>query len=417
MSRFFSLLFLAALPLGCAVKIIPPGADSQALLRPIEDRLAAIRDLAFLEPVPVELVSPSQVRAILSQELDKEMPPDRLEAERELYLALDLISPDLDLRQTILDLYSKEVAAFYVPDRKTLTVVTPIRKPLLALRGLTPGGKEQLREIILSHELVHALEDQNFHLERFNYHPGANQDFLLAVQAVCEGSALLAGTLYLLEEAGVQSPQGLEFILNRIQKQKLNIGNGRYPAVLTEPMAFTYQAGLGFVYAVYQARGFAGINALYQETELSTEHILHPDKYLAGSDLPAALELPALSDLLAGWKLLDQNTMGEFGAALILEQRLGKDEAKVAAAGWAGDTYALFKDGQGRLLFLWYSAWDNENEAEEFKQALSHWAAREPAPSPLETAAIYAADRRVLSISRPQTQDAEALARRFNLLN
>jgi len=411
------LLLTAWLLSGCAVKLIPPGAAGEQALQPIESKLADLRHLQFLAPVPVTQVTPAQVRSLLAEEIDREEPPEKLEAERQLYLGLGLISPQDDLRQTLLDLYSQEVAAFYDPVKKTMTVVSPVRKPSLALVAMTAAGRKRLRDVVFSHELVHALEDQHFQLDRFEYHPGANEDFLLAVHAVSEGSAVLFGFLYLLGPAGERDSAALSRLVEHLESRPLNIGSGRYPEVLTEPMAFSYQAGLRFVYQVWKTRGFEGVNQLYHQPELSTELILHPEKYLAHTDRPAALELPALGDLLPGWKLLDQNTMGEFGAELILKARLDPAAAKSAAEGWAGDTYAVYQNEAKDLALLWYSAWDSEAEAKEFRQALENWAGRRNAPSELETTALYLADRRVLWLAGMKNVKTEELARRFKLLN
>jgi hypothetical protein len=417
MSRAVALLLAACLLAGCAVKIIPPGTNGEQALQPIEQRLAQVRHLQFLAPVPVSQVSPAKVRALLAEEIDRELPPERLEAEHQLYLGLGLIGPRDDLRRTLLDLYSNEVAAFYDPVQKTMTVVSPIHKPSLALVGMTAGGQERLRDVVFSHELVHALEDQHFQLDRFEYHPGDNEDFLLAVHAVSEGSASLAGVLYLLGPAGERESAALSRLVELMESHPLNIGSGRYPEVLTAPMTFSYQAGLRFVYEVWKAQGFEGVNKLYNDPELSTELILHPEKYLARTDRPASLELPPLAELLPGYRLLDQNTLGEFGTALVLKARLGEAPAQTAAAGWAGDTYALYQNPAGDLALLWYSAWDNEAEAKEFKQALSDWSGRRNSPSEFQTTALYLADRRVLWLAGMKDVDPEAVARRFKLLD
>ena len=417
MNRAAGLLLAALLLGGCAVKILPPGESGEQALAPIETRLAQVRQLPFLVPVPVTQVSATQVRALLAEEIDREMPPEKLEAEDRLYLGLGLLRPGDDLRQILLDLYSQEVAAFYDPVKKTMTVVSPVHKPSLALVGMTAAGRERLRDVVFSHELVHALEDQHFQLDRFEYHPGDNEDFLLAVHAVSEGSAALFGILYLLGPSGERDSAAVSRLVEHLASRPLNIGAGRYPEVLTAPMAFSYQAGIRFVYQVWKARGFAGINQLYHDPELATELILHPEKYLAGTDRPARLELPPLDDLLSGYRRLDQNTLGEFGAALILKARLGEAAANSAAAGWAGDTYALYQNQAGEPALLWYSAWDSAAEAREFKQALESWAGRRNSSSEFQTTALYLADRRVLWLAGIKNVDPEALARRFKLLD
>jgi hypothetical protein len=120
---------------------------------------------------------------------------------------------------------------------------------------------------------------------------------------------------------------------------------------------------------------------------MSTEQILHPEKYLGARDLPRAVALPP--DLAAvlgeGWTEILREGMGELGVGLLLNaafkpnivpvqvaEVMGpgnsvkfKGETATAAEGWDGDLYALLQNGD-RLCSAWASVWDRPEDAAEF---------------------------------------------------
>jgi hypothetical protein len=61
---------------------------------------------------------------------------------------------------------------------------------------------------------------------------------------------------------------------------------------------------------------------------------------------------------------------GEWSYYLILDQFLNAaSESKRAAAGWAGDRYAVYEGPNAQLLLTHTSEWDTPNDAEEFFNA------------------------------------------------
>ncbi|MBI3462218.1 MAG: hypothetical protein HY000_04040, partial [Planctomycetes bacterium] len=45
----------------------------------------------------------------------------------------------------------------------------------------------------------------------------------------------------------------------------------------------------------------------------------------------------------------------------------------LAAAGWDGDRYAVFKDPDGKLGLVWFTNWDSPEDAQEFAGAYSQY--------------------------------------------
>src|SRR5262249_46044394 len=117
------------------------------------------------------------------------------------------------------------------------------------------------------------------------------------------------------------------------------------------------------------ARG-ADIDHAFRTPPVSTEQILHPEKYWTdGSpDLPRPVALPDLSARLGpGWKRLDPGTLGELAIATLTEPSptdllspaaaLGNGWTNEAASGWGGDEWSLYAKGDARFAAL-ATVWD-----------------------------------------------------------
>jgi hypothetical protein len=155
------------------------------------------------------------------------------------------------------------------------------------------------------------------------------------------------------------------------------------PPVLTIWFLFPYVAGQPFVDALRSAGGWDAVDAAYKDPPVSTEQIMHPEKYIERDD-PTPVKLPDLKATLGtGWSVIDENTVGELQTAVLLANlkpgqglnmttgSLDLPEAATnAAAGWDGDQYALWGKGDQEVL-VWQSVWDSEQDAVAFSRALA----------------------------------------------
>ena len=70
------------------------------------------------------------------------------------------------------------------------------------------------------------------------------------------------------------------------------------------------------------------------------------------------------------WRRIDSDVNGEWTYYLILDQFLSAPaESKRAAAGWAGDRYAVYEGPRGQVFLAQLAVWDTENDAREFFDA------------------------------------------------
>src|SRR4051794_7401946 len=150
---------------------MPPAAAPAVPVSTIAARVERLRGLRFdTRPVP-QTVSPAQARREGLEDLDRSYPAARRKADEEVLKLLGLIEPDVDLRAISASVFGEGVAGYYDPRSKRLRIVS----------GTTPDA---LSEMVLSHELTHALEDQRFGLD---LQEGASDDAALARLALVEG--------------------------------------------------------------------------------------------------------------------------------------------------------------------------------------------------------------------------------------
>ena len=196
---------------------------------------------------------------------------------------------------------------------------------------------------ILAHELMHVLQGEYFELPE-----PATSDERDALNALVEGDADLLSAHYISEHGGVKS--------NPLES---------YFDPLTALWLFPYIYGKPFVEYVYEKEGWSGVNALYENPPRSTAEVLHPEKYLEGW---RPLKPSFSSKIGNGWKLMMQDTLGEYFIREMLRAHLSFFAANESAEGWRGDVIQLYEKGEAYLI-RWKIVWENHEEAKEFTDA------------------------------------------------
>ncbi|MBN1963380.1 MAG: hypothetical protein JW910_01960, partial [Anaerolineae bacterium] len=140
------------------------------------------------------------------------------------------------------------------------------------------------------------------------------------------------------------------------------------PDIIQTELMFPYIAGRDFAYTLFVAGdGWPLVNAAYDAPPISTEHVLHPERYVGG-EAPLAVGVAPVGDLLGDeYRLVWDRTLGEFYLREHLRLLLPNEIADPAAAGWGGDRYLLyFNDDIDTTVLVWRLAWDTEADAQEF---------------------------------------------------
>jgi len=332
-------------------------AASEEVLREVSQ----LRGLAIKQPVKSGLKSRAEIEQMVLRDMDESTTPEEFEASNKVLIKLGLVPGDFKLREYLVKLLTEQIAGFYEPKSKEFYLADWI--PI-----------EEQRPV-MAHELMHALQDQHFNLHRFQNLPRGQSDAEMAIHAMIEGEATAVMVNWIYKPQGVDitklPPLVQALPLLAPENDNKSPVLSRAPAVLRETLLFPYFYGAGFVQEVIKKTNWQRITDSYNEVlPISTEQILHPDKFLA-REQPMTVHLANVDKLLGrDWKRLDQDINGEFGCLLVLAEFIDKKLAARAAEGWNGDRYAFYEHPRtGRSILIQLTTWDTELDAREFFRA------------------------------------------------
>jgi hypothetical protein len=324
-----------------------------------------IRHLALKKDLPVELVEMDFVRDEFVSQVTAQVPAQTILAYQTLIKKLHLLPGDFDIQTFARDKLGKQVGGYYDPNSGAMRIVNHAGgMGTLYSMAERIAGRDIAGEFLLSHEYTHALADQNFNLTHFAY-ASTNADAVLARRAFIEGDAMLVGTYYAMRKRlrPVAFDPGTAARFEGPWEQWKAI-----PPVFRRPLLFLYLDGTLFADRIYEARGAAGLDAVYALPPRSSEEILHPSKYFNQDDPPIDVRFETDPPGLQGLAVVDENTLGEIGVQSLLAVPLGWCGAAVAADGWGGDRYRIYRypGDSGAIGFAWRTVWDTPAERAEF---------------------------------------------------
>lgn len=330
-----------------------PSTDQAAIYDAIEAQVVAIRGLKAVK-VQRETIDEARLKQLTAADFAKDNPPVYVAANERLLKALGLLSSEQSLQSLYLELIGSQVAGFYRPDDKRLYVVS------------RSGAINGADKITFAHEYDHALQDANFPVFQEQKALLDQTDRAMARAAVFEGDATILMSLW----AGPNlTPAELQEVIAAGSDPAANAILQRTPAILRESLLFPYNAGVAFLAPVQASGGWPGIDAIYKDLPLSTEQILHPDRYRAG-EKPVAVTFPSslAKDLGTGWSVPLEDTFGEFQMrAWLTESGVPAATAEAAAAGWGGDRLAVLEGPGGAWGVVMQTAWDTDGDAADFE--------------------------------------------------
>jgi uncharacterized iron-regulated protein len=251
-----------------------PKSDLDALVRKFEKEIEKVRGLTFKKPV---------VAKVIPRTKDK--------------------SPGLQ--------------GYYDTKEKTLYVFDD-------LKGNYERG-------VLIHEMVHALQDQHFGLDKL-HQSAFGGDAELARAALVEGDA----TFTMIEVLKKDQPRAAMMLDAPLEKAR-NLQN-----------SFLYSQGARYVRALREKGGWEAVNRRYQFPPSSTAAILHPDERIVPVDLGPG------------------SPRGEYGwIKLLASNPATAPESVRAASGWRGDRFISEDAAEA-----WIVAFATKEDATRFARAL-----------------------------------------------
>lgn len=316
--------------------------------------------LIFKETPVLESRSKAQVREFLLKQLTDERAQRMLSGQERVYKRLGLVPDTLDVAALLQVLLEEQIVGYYDPATKVLYVVDDVKPELL--------------EVTITHELVHALQDQYVNIDSIQSSTD-NADRQVTAQAILEGQAVYAQLRASLGETGMRLG-GWERarIAMRDAQSGMPVFSGA-PMIVRESLLFPYTGGADFMHRYTLRRPDANV---LDDLPVSTKQLLNDAAYFGPEDAPLAAgerDTPTVVTLPAPSRgtVSFTNVFGELETRLIMYQFVTSEvQAGRAAQGVDGDRYALVELPKGDAL-VWASVWDSTIEAAEFVDAFTAW--------------------------------------------
>ncbi len=364
--------------------------EAQALFRSVDEILEfASKDtgLPIKHPVKRKLASREEVKKYIEDRMKDDEDTKRLQRSEVVLKKFALVPEQFDLRSFLVDLLKEQVAGFYDSKKKTVFLLDWV--------------EPEAQKPVLAHELTHALQDQNFDLEKWmkaGAHPplkgkGAaprssendlmEDERLAARQAVTEGQAMVVLVDYMLAPNG-QSVKGNPQIAEAVMAGMETTGETplytRAPMFLKQLLLFPYQRGLKFESDVLVEAGTdAAFAGAFRDPPADSRQILQPETYLNKENFPP-MPVPDF-EAAAGkqYEKYDLSVMGEFDVWLLAKQYVGQESADAVGPKWRGGYYyAALKPGtpkqsdgnptvpESAIALAYASKWASADAAEQF---------------------------------------------------
>jgi hypothetical protein len=355
----------AALP-GCASL---PGSESAAL-RGWKAETEALRGLEFERPgwrqrlglapsLRLRWITTEQISEVSREEVRSKLPDDVAAAYRDAYSALGVFPPDLDLLAALTELHQDQLVGVYSPRDRTLFVVKDL-----------PAHVDGGAELIVVHELVHALQHEHFPFAMALLEGLAqNDDVLSALATAIEGDAsytMLGRTLG--TDSKLRSTAAED--ARRSWQADMDYPSGALasvPRLLRNSLLFPYAHGIVLASRRFDARGNPGLDDLVRSPPLSTERVLHPED----TDPVEFVKLPEsqLADAVAerGCRLGHSNVAGVLTIDVLFRDHAREGGLGALTSRWSGDRFLHVACPAGPEL-VWLTRWDDESSARRFAE-------------------------------------------------
>ncbi len=327
----------------------------------IAAKVATLRGLTIKRTIDKGVMDDAGLRARILLRMDEDASPAERAADAAVAKRWGLVPMATDLDQLIVDLLTEQIAGFYDPAEAKLYV------------SAKPSTDDGWADMLMAHEITHALQDQHFGLTAWMKATKDDNDAAMARQALVEGDGMALMIEYRLAGEGHGAPWDHDEVV-RLLTAGMSVDQGgsqlidRAPVALREAMLFPYRAGVGFVAALRKGRPWTAVDAAFTRPPRSTEQVLHPALYFADAR-------PDVITPTADPQTIDSSTWGEEGwREFLLAHGVDVDMAARAMAGWGGDRVVV-RGPAAVVATPWRAVgtavltWDTDVDALEFWDA------------------------------------------------
>lgn len=350
---------------GCAYTVVSGGRINLRRAEQIYSEVQELRQLNFKIEVPLVLMDQSQADRVMEREVARRHDAVELQHEAAIGALTGLYAPGTDLKAQTMQVLSSQVAGFYDPqDREMIVVKGKSGRGLWSrLTGFftrsDPAG-----DMLLAHELTHALQGQYFDIHDALDKIVDNDDRYLALKSVAEGDATLVGYAYI---HGYLDEDTIGTLLTHLEDmpELFDVQSPNTPAALRDSLIFQYTDGTRFVGQAYKLGGWNAVNALYRNPPRSTREVINPALYFDHPSPPLAITVAGWAPVLKGWYEIAENTYGELLLRVILSRNPSAQAQVPLAREWRGDRMAVLQQG-GALTVVWIVALSSDTSAASF---------------------------------------------------
>jgi hypothetical protein len=323
-------------------------------------RVEKLRGLKFEHDVELEVISREEYREQRAGHSNASA------FTNEVWRGAFVVDGETDVNREFDALYGEAVQGYYSSDRIVLVV--------------EDTDEVRIDRTTLVHELVHALQDQRFGLDR----EGTTIDERRAELGLLEGEANYVPHLYKQrcdedwQCLSDPDPTTAEF---DEQPDERPFNPGLFLSIYAP-----YAEGPPFVAHLHETDGWEAVDRAHDDRPESTSQLIHPERYPDTEPVDVEIEdrsSDEWSPYEDGDGELRTETIGEatlFGALWangVVDRELTEGASELstynyshpATDGWAGDAMRVYHDEDERTAHVWSLAWESEADAEAFADA------------------------------------------------
>ena len=351
---------------GCAYALVHDGGVDRGQEDQVKASIQQLRDLDFKAPVPIVVKTRDQAQQVIIDEIARDHSDEDMRIGGRSGAMTGLFPAGIDLKRETLKLLRSQIAGFYEPHTKQMVLVeSDVGFGFWNGAAKIVTHRDPAGEMLLAHELTHALQDQHFGLDGMLESVKNNDDRSLALKCVAEGDATLAG---FGEIAGGLDSSKVDLIVSKLAnlQETFDAQFSDVPEGLSTPLLFQYSGGTRFVAEAWHRGGWAGVDAIYKRPPTSSQQIMQPSLYFDHPSPPAEIDLEGYQDSLKGWKQVDDDTYGELLIGIILKRNLPPHAPVLnVMPHWAGDRILVFEKGAA-LTLVWFITFHDTASASRF---------------------------------------------------
>ena len=346
---------LAVLLLGGCRGEARPTDEEAALVRTIDSLLPSVErtvGLSFKRHPRARMVDRAEAAEFIQRNLATQLGGGRAQHLAAAYKLLGLLPDSLDLARLLGDVLAEQVAGYYDPKSGTF----------YGVRGAGRVGYV----LTVSHELVHALQDDYLPLDSIQ-DATDDADRLLAAQSMLEGQATLA-MMRMNPEIGDRAltPEFWEQIREGLKGQQQQMpALTAAPRLVREALTFPYFSGAEYM-RWWVTHHPAEVQPYDAAMPISSEEILAPERVAKG-------DRPLRVTFVGATGASYSDGLGAAETRLLIAEARGQEAfVDPAVLGWGGDRFELYGTPAGDAL-VWIAVFDSSPARDGALRALADW--------------------------------------------